>query len=100
MDQDPIYSKREKPLDPIVRSKINRVSGEHLMQAVGISRRQLKLLDIGDTVANIAEQDGKLNTRAIKQKEREKKVKMQVQIRVVGYRQKIKKKAQHSSYKL
>lgn len=70
MDQDPIYSKWEKPLDPIVRSKIDRVIGEHLMQAARVSRRQLKLLDIGDTVTGIAEQDGKLNTRAEQQKER------------------------------
>lgn len=77
MDQDPIYSKWEKPLDPIVRSKIDRVIGEHLMQAARVSRRQLKLLDIGDTVTDIAEQDGKLNTRAEKQNEWEKNV-MQV----------------------
>lgn len=77
MDQDPIYSKWEKPLDPIVRSKIDRVIGEHLMQAARVSRRQLKLLDIGDTVTGIAEQDGKLNTRAEKQNEWEKNV-MQV----------------------
>lgn len=59
-----------EPSNHIVSNRVDKVGGDHLMQAAKTLRRQLKLLDT-DVAAGIAKHTEKQNTRAGKEKERD-----------------------------